>query len=279
MVGGARPVPGVELGQQVHHAGVDGQALPPAGLPVARPEVEARAERPGRGLTAFEEPDDRLGQDQGDVALEAVPQPPLPVGRRVFPRRRVHPHLAVANLRGEGADVVGPEVEGAAGGQVEAGVVPVTGQDAVLDGAPVQGEAHVGAAVVDGMDLIAPGEECQGVSLDVDGQAACGLDVCQAANANEVSAGAVFLGHDRFSVPPEAMLADSKWMSGWTSPGTKRESLNEPTTGASPTMDMTSAMPVRELLIRLAVRPITAPSRPPRRSETGAVPGGRRRAA
>ena len=47
---------------------------------------------------------------------------------------------------------------------------------------------------------IAPGEERQGVSRDVDGQAACGLDVCQAANANEVSAGAVFLGHDRFSV-------------------------------------------------------------------------------
>ena len=126
------------------------------------------------------------------------------VGRRVFPRRRVHPHLAVASLRGEGADVVGPEVEGAAGGQVEAGVVPVTGQDTVLDGAPVQGEAHVGAAVVNGMDLIAPGEECQGVSLDVDGQAACGLDVCQAANANEVSASAVFLGHDRFSLSPEA---------------------------------------------------------------------------
>ena len=277
MVGGARPVPGVELGQQVHHAGVDRQARPPARLPVARPEVEARAERPGRGLTAFEEPDDRLGQDQGDVALEAVPQPPLSVGRRVFPRRRVHPHLAVASLRGEGADVVGPEVEGAAGGQVEAGVVPVTGQDAVLEGAPVQGEAHVGAAVVDGMDLIAPGEECQGVSLDVDGQAACGLDVCQAANANEVSASAVFLGHDRFSLPPEAeavvalliddticpgplkyrhidlthealkhglwalgikaieaMLADSKWMSGWTSPETKRESLNEPTIGDQP---------------------------------------------
>jgi hypothetical protein len=61
------------------------------------------------------------------------------------------------------------------------------------------------------MDLIAPGEECQGVSLDVDGQAACGLDVCQEANPNEVSASAVFLGHDRFSVRPEAMLADIKW--------------------------------------------------------------------
>ena len=49
-------------------------------------------------------------------------------------------------------------------------------------------------------------------------------------------------------------------------PGTKRESLNEPTIGTSPTMDMTSVKPVRELLIRLAVRPITAPSRPPRRN-------------
>jgi hypothetical protein len=129
------------------------------------------------------------------------------------------------------------------------------------------------------MDLIAPGEECQGVSLDVEGQAARGLDVCQAADANEVSASAVFWGHDRFSLPPEAMVADSKWIRGWTSPGTRRESLNEPTTGASPTMDMTSAIPIRELPIRLAVRPITAPSRLPRRNETGALPGGRRRAA
>jgi hypothetical protein len=95
------------------------------------------------------------------------------------------------------------------------------------------------------MDLLAPGEECQRMSLDVDGQAACGLDVCHAANANEARAGAVFLCHDSFSVSPEAMLADSKWMSGWTSPETKRESLNEPTTGAGSTMEKTTARPVR----------------------------------
>src|SRR5262249_55535823 len=159
------------------------QARPPARLPVARPEVEALAERPGRGLASFEEPDDRLGQDQGNVTLETVPQPPLQVGLWVVPRRRVHPHLAVAGLRGAGA-----EVEGAAGGQLEARVVPVTGQDTVLDGAPVQGKAHVGAAVVNGVNLLAPDEECEGASLDVDGQTACGLDICQAADANEVSA-------------------------------------------------------------------------------------------
>ena len=83
-------------------------------------------------------------------------------------------------------------------------MVPVTGQDTVLDGAAVQGESHVGAAVVNGMDFTAPGEECQGVSLDMDDQAACCLDVCQAANANELSASAVFLGHDRSSLPSEA---------------------------------------------------------------------------
>jgi hypothetical protein len=42
------------------------------------------------------------------------------------------------------------------------------------------------------MDLIALGEERQGVSLDMDRQAAFGRDLCQAANTNEASAGRVF---------------------------------------------------------------------------------------
>ena len=46
------------------------------------------------------------------------------------------PDLAVAHPHGAGRDVVGPEVEGAATGEVEAGVVPVAGQDAVLDACP-----------------------------------------------------------------------------------------------------------------------------------------------
>jgi hypothetical protein len=50
------------------------------------------------------------------------------------------------------------------------------------------------------MDLIALGEERQGVSLDMDSQAVCGLDVCQAANADEASAGRVLLSHDKFSL-------------------------------------------------------------------------------
>src|SRR6185295_14148364 len=40
-------------------------------------------------------------------------------------------------------------VEGAAGDEVEAGVVPVAGDKARLDGALVEREAHVGAAVLD----------------------------------------------------------------------------------------------------------------------------------
>jgi hypothetical protein len=59
-------------------------------------------------------------------------------------------------------------------------VVPVAGEDAVLDGAALEGEAQVGAAVVHGVDLPAVGEERQRVPLDVDGQAAGGLNVRQA---------------------------------------------------------------------------------------------------
>ena len=47
-------------------------------------------------------------------------------------------------------------------------MVPVAGQDPVADRAPVEREAHVRAAVVDGMDLVAVREETERVPLDVD---------------------------------------------------------------------------------------------------------------
>jgi hypothetical protein len=49
----------------------------------------------------------------------------------------------------EGRCVVGPKVERGPGRQVEPSVMPVTGQQAVIHGAAVQREPHVGAAVLD----------------------------------------------------------------------------------------------------------------------------------
>ncbi len=56
-------------------------------------------------------------------------------------------------------NVVGEEVEGVALLQLEASVVPVAGQNAVLDGPPSKRKAHVWTAVVDGVDLALVMEE------------------------------------------------------------------------------------------------------------------------
>ena len=62
------------------------------------------------------------------------------------------------------SNVVGEGVEGAAACEVETGVVPVAGEDAVFDGAAVEGEAHVGASVVDGGEGFVFNENGDGVS-------------------------------------------------------------------------------------------------------------------
>jgi hypothetical protein len=53
---------------------------------------------------------------------------------------------------GAGRDVVRPQVEGAAAFEIEAGVVPVAGQNPVLDAAAFEREAHVRTAIVEGED-------------------------------------------------------------------------------------------------------------------------------
>src|SRR5512132_3289782 len=89
-------------------------------------------------------------------------------------RRKIDPDVAIAKLDREGAHVVGKLVEGAAGGEVEAGVVPMAGEDAIFDSALAEGETHVGAAVVHSEDLAAGGEEGEGVALGLDAEAAGG---------------------------------------------------------------------------------------------------------
>ena len=84
---------------------------------------------------------------------EAVMEPLAPMRGGVgVTERGLHPDLAVAHLDREGRRVVRPEIESAAAFEVEAGVVPMTGQNPVLDAAPVEREAHVRATVVEGED-------------------------------------------------------------------------------------------------------------------------------
>ena len=64
-------------------------------------------------------------------------EPPAVMSNGVAAGREVDEDLSVAGLRRERLQVVGPLVEGAAGGEVEARVVPVAGEDAVLERAAV----------------------------------------------------------------------------------------------------------------------------------------------
>ena len=65
-----------------------------------------------------------------------------------------HPDFAVTHLDGAGRHVVCPKIEGTATREIEAGVVPVAGQGAVLDAAAVQRKAHMRAAIVEREDTI-----------------------------------------------------------------------------------------------------------------------------
>ena len=60
----------------------------------------------------------------------------------------IHPNFVSDYVYGEAANVIGERVERAAAGKIEPGMVPVARQDAVLNAAPIQGEAHVGTAII-----------------------------------------------------------------------------------------------------------------------------------
>ena len=62
----------------------------------------------------------------------------------------LHPNFAIAQFDREGRNVVGPQVKSAAAFEIEAGVMPMAGQDTVLDGAAIEWEAHVRASIVEG---------------------------------------------------------------------------------------------------------------------------------
>jgi hypothetical protein len=94
-----------------------------------------------------------LGNDEAKVVGEAARKPLMPVrGGIGMGERGLHPDVTITHLDRADRHVVRPEVEGAAAFEIEASVVPVTGQDAVLDAAALEREAHVRAPIVEGED-------------------------------------------------------------------------------------------------------------------------------
>jgi hypothetical protein len=95
-----------------------------------------------------------LCDDEAEIVGEAFRKPRTPMrGGIGMTERGLHPDLAIAHLDRADRHVVRPQVEGAAAFEIEAGVVPMTGQDAVLDAAALEREAHVRATIVEGKDV------------------------------------------------------------------------------------------------------------------------------
>src|SRR5262245_66606787 len=95
----------------------------------------------------------RLGDDKTEIVRQAVREPLTPVGGGVgMTECGFHPNVSIADLDRANRDVVCPQVEGAAAFEIEAGVVPMTGQDSVLEAAALEREAHVRATIVQSED-------------------------------------------------------------------------------------------------------------------------------
>ena len=99
---------------------------------------------------------------------------------------RPHPDFAVTHLGGAGRHVVCPQIEGTAAREIEAGVVPVAGQGAVLDAAAIQWKAHMRAAIVEREDTIFVVDDQYRSMRPVHDQPPLRLQLLQAARAHEI---------------------------------------------------------------------------------------------
>ena len=179
---GEGPVLLGEVRKHVRHRGEDRHARRPAGVPVADAEKGGLPDGVLRCADAVQ-PYDGLGEDEADIVLQALVQLAGPVDAAVlFDGNGVDPDIAVPDLGVEGRNVVGEGVEGAAAGEIELGVVPVAGEDAVPDGAAREGEAHVGAPVVERIDLALGEKDEHGAALHGDDPAPVALEVVQRAH-------------------------------------------------------------------------------------------------
>src|SRR5262245_45498652 len=81
---------------------------------------------------------------------EAVVEPLAPMRSRIrVAEDRPNPDFAVTDFGGAGRHVICPQIEGTATRELEAGVVPVAGQGAILHAAAIQRKAHMRAAIVE----------------------------------------------------------------------------------------------------------------------------------
>ena len=182
---GAGAVFGREVRQQAHHAAQDGQTLSPSGLAIGRAEFQPDAEGFSRVCAGFQQTDDRLGDHQRNIAFQAITQTTPQMFTHISARRDIDPNLAIADFYWKSAYIVGKLVECAAAGEVKAGVMPVTGEDAIMYCAAIQRKAHVWAAVIDGINAVTIGEQHQRMAFDLRSDTGFGADIIEGGGADE----------------------------------------------------------------------------------------------
>ena len=174
-----RPLPVilVQLRKDVGHAGQHAHGRAPSIGRVFSAEPGPDAKSHAVVAASRLKAKDCLGDYQPDIVLHTVLETGRPM-RYLIPRRglRVNPDYAVGYAYRIAADVVGEGIEGAAAGQIEPCVMPVAGEDAILDASPVQGKAHVRAPVVHREQLAVVVEHHDSVTAAGDHRATAGFD-------------------------------------------------------------------------------------------------------
>src|SRR5690606_12464675 len=114
-----------------------------------------------------------------------------------------HPDHPVAQLHRRGRQVVSPGIEGSAAGEIEAGMVPVAGQNSVLDRTAVQREAEMRAAIVDRKYAPPFMNDEQRAVLAPHDNTSVGPDLVERGDADEAVVGrGTGFGHGRFLSSP-----------------------------------------------------------------------------
>ena len=155
---------------EVHQARQRRQPAEPTPAAPKGAELEPGGKRIRSARVRVGQRDRRLREDEWDVPPQPVVQP-LPLMRqRVVGRRQVDVDVVAVDLDGKPAQIVGPLVEGAAGAEIEASVVPVAGEDPVADRPAVKREAHMRATVVDGVHVTPVRDEADRVAAQMNDQ-------------------------------------------------------------------------------------------------------------
>ena len=129
----------------------------------------------------------RLGDDKAEVVGKAVVEPPAPMRGRVgVTEGGLHPDLQVTHFDGTGRHIVRPQIEGAAAREIEAGVVPVAGQDTILNAAAVERKTHVWTAIVERKDTPAVVDDEDRTMRPVHDEPPLRLQLLKAARTNEI---------------------------------------------------------------------------------------------